>query len=1455
MNRLFLFLLHTLQALFFAALVFFSYLGYQSAQDKMDILADNLKYEVIASLEDFLGYRIGYDRISPSILTYFEIHNLVLVHPASDDAVMKVRNLKLYYNPFAVLFKNTDRVLITNININGLNISLDGLRDKRLLDLVSSENSRNTSGGSLDISRYFSGRIRIRSVDLAYRDPMNSLQFNGSTITVRQQKEFLKVVMGGDVDLTFRDSDNPLRQGAFNFSIKGNLFNDLSGFNLNGDFRDIRSNLLDMDRQRMNLRYSGGEMKLAKIQDSQPYDLSLVLTEDRIQADFSAEQFSFDQILTLKDELAPVDPWLNTVVSGLSRVSYFRKTGEISYAYDGSAFFRNKSLPFPVHADITLQGDNEILEVENLAASTPKGHLAYKGEWVFRDGFPRGALSFYQVPVTPGVTAEGHLALNLVEDYLYIQSESISLDSGWKTGELKILLNRDADSFVFSLRSDLNPRTSPGDMLFVNGEISYPDELGITADFSINDLSLEAISPFIPEYTANLDLGNGDLFLSAMGSVKYRDATFSSNLDQFLIADRDGDRSLKFRGYFSPEEIDIFALEGNWNGNYLLGSINGVVKHRTLNLRTNWNLNNNIYLINGVYSDGKFSLLGSYGLKGQFLKNPGSGFLATIESENLPFRWDGNEFNASLKIRGRYSDREWEAYLSESSLAWNNCEILNNPELTLTAYLAPGVLNIFSLQYGDQYSSLGGSGSLFYNIDQKILNGSVNLSSTVMGSDESYSVYCVYNDGSISSSLTLENALLDRLEQIGIKGRIDADITLEGSLDSPRLDGSLSTESLEINDNSLSSTLAFRMDREKIELYDLKLQRNNVTLSKGLGFLNFQEGAVMFTANVKNQNNAAEEGQTSIQSGITLSLEMEGPLLFNDLGVIAEKDFTGKVRFHPVKWNGMTTFSAKTVNVRKKDRILSGELSGYPEQKFLFNLDSRRIQARISDPFPVRFRVDGTVNPEELDLDIEELEADLNLINYFMPKDKALDSRYVVFRENSMIAGNLHLGGTSRNPGIFGTLNSKDLMVLTPYTVADIGMTSMTVKCDEQSIRVEPFFIPIGEGGLACSGSLSLNGWGVKDYELLVRAEGVPGTPVNYNAYGVMADGSFTGDMRLYGTDQQGGLEGRFVLNEMVGSIGSRTEIREKSGGAPRYPFTLDMEFFTGRNLQFILPNPQLEIVRATAEPGESIVLQLDTRNGSLGLDGEISIRNGEIHYFERTFRMTEGSLTFNETEEDFNPFLNLEAEIETTDINGDEVTVYLTYRNPIMDEFSPSFRTDPPRSEDQIMALFGQSLVPYNTDEVDLSTIVLATGGMVSDMGLTDPFESALEKSLNLDSVTIETEILENALIEQLSSYEGYSGTESSYNLGRYLDNTSIYLGQFLGDYLLFSAGLLVDYNELDGINSYTGGMSLVPDLTLEMRTPFFLVSWNYNQENAPDFNTDFVPRNAISLEWRYSY
>ena len=261
-----------------------------------------------------------------------------------------------------------------------------------------------------------------------------------------------------------------------------------------------------------------------------------------------------------------------------------------------------------------------------------------------------------------------------------------------------------------------------------------------------------------------------------------------------------------------------------------------------INLESSWNLNNNTYLVNSVYSNGKLSFIGNYGLKGQVYKDPASGFLITVEARNYPLAWNGQKLRFSLNVRGRYRDEDWELYLKESEILWESSDFLINPALTLTAYMAPGSANIFSMEYRDDFSVLKGSGSLFYDLNQNIFNGSINLNEgTSDSTDETYSVYCVYNDGVLSSTMQIQNALLDRFVQFGLKGAVDADVTIDGSLTAPVVEGSLASSDFEYESNKMAFNGRFQLNRERFELYDLKVVRNSVTLSRGLGFFNFRK--------------------------------------------------------------------------------------------------------------------------------------------------------------------------------------------------------------------------------------------------------------------------------------------------------------------------------------------------------------------------------------------------------------------------------------------------------------------------------------------------------------------------------------------------------------------------------------------------------------------------------------
>ncbi|MCK5249880.1 MAG: hypothetical protein KAJ98_07950, partial [Spirochaetaceae bacterium] len=172
-----------------------------------------------------------------------------------------------------------------------------------------------------------------------------------------------------------------------------------------------------------------------------------------------------------------------------------------------------------------------------------------------------------------------------------------------------------------------------------------------------------------------------------------------------------------------------------------------------------------------------------------------------------------------------------------------------------------------------------------------------------------------------------------------------------------------------------------------------------------------------------------------------------------------------------------------------------------------------------------------------------------------------------------------------------------------------------------------------------------------------------------------------------------------------------------------------------------------------------------------------------------------------------------------------------------------------------EIMALFGQTVIPYaeSGDTSAASTVLMATGGLFGQVGIVQPFEEVLREGLNLDMVTIQTDIIENALAEGLIRSDNPELNSQTSGLGRYLDNTSLYAGKYIGNALFVSGTVSANYFEGQRLRSVFGGIEFETSVSLEMETPFFNVAWSYLPD--PTTNKKFVESNEISLKWQFSY
>ena len=90
----------------------------------------------------------------------------------------------------------------------------------------------------------------------------------------------------------------------------------------------------------------------------------------------------------------------------------------------------------------------------------------------------------------------------------------------------------------------------------------------------------------------------------------------------------------------------------------------------------------------------------------------------------------------------------------------------------------------------------------------------------------------------------------------------------------------------------------------------------------------------------------------------------------------------------------------------------------------------------------------------------------------------------------------------------------------------------------------------------------------------------------------------------------------------------------------------------------------------------------------------------------------------------------------------------------------------------------------------------------------------------------------------------------------GNFLDNTTVYIGKYLGDTLYADAMLHLTYSEnLAKKDTQTGGLVFQPEIGLELPSPFALIRWSIAPDLNSDWNNLLVPYTSISLSWKFNF
>jgi hypothetical protein len=347
--------------------------------------------------------------------------------------------------------------------------------------------------------------------------------------------------------------------------------------------------------------------------------------------------------------------------------------------------------------------------------------------------------------------------------------------------------------------------------------------------------------------------------------------------------------------------------------------------------------------------------------------------------------------------------------------------------------------------------------------------------------------------------------------------------------------------------------------------------------------------------------------------------------------------------------------------------------------------------------------------------------------------------------------------------------------------------------------------------------------------------------------FGVLnAEGTASGTLRVSGDDRKMNIGGSLVVSDCRITLGPATIPKFVAEESPTYA---NMTIEAGRRVEFHWPSEDVPVLRTTATPGGKIVVTYRGDTGAYTVKGGMGVQGGEIYYFDRSFIMKKGSITFNENQTTFDPWITARAEVREWDSNtGTEVRIYLDADSPFS-KFSPRFSSDPPRADTDLLAMIGAPLVNRaETQGLGISAALVYSDILGQNLILR-PFEQKVRQLLNLDMFSVRTQIIQNLVAQKVL------GTTVNP-----LDNTSVSLGRYLGNDLFLEMLVRLQQPQIPVAVVTSGGgllaasTGLQPDLelSLEWATPFFLLDWSFLPKHP---ETLFLSDNSLSFSWRFSY
>ena len=589
-------------------------------------------------------------------------------------------------------------------------------------------------------------------------------------------------------------------------------------------------------------------------------------------------------------------------------------------------------------------------------------------------------------------------------------------------------------------------------------------------------------------------------------------------------------------------------------------------------------------------------------------------------------------------------------------------------------------------------------------------------------------------------------------------------------------------------DGHTGISTSFTLGERSFEFFDTRYTKGELSITADQ--LRFADGTLSIIANLDHIRHLSYKDQPSHIS-LAFTLPLPGVETFFELAKenigLLDRRLEATLSLDDIVLLGEGGIADGTYALLWEEGMISAESELL---SLAYDTTNAHISLRLLPEFGIGLNAHGSVGAADFGIVLTDLYLPLEMLNRTFLKP--------VFLFHSGIGeGEIFLGGSREAIRPYGQLNvdATEMFVFwLPDDLIHMKGASITIDGSRATTGRVPFFSTNTKTNKTVHGygdlSAHFDGLSLLNYEIHANDLSDPvyvwipmaGFEADFRGYAI-------GTFNLFGIGFQTWLDGDVTISDTTMTLGIKGL---PDWYVPAYMTSTTFNVTTAKGVSFFYPNTPTPFIKATLTENQEFSFTYDHVTNEFEIDGVFAFRSGEIYYFQKNFFITEGSMVLHTDalsgEKAITPLINLRAKVTDFDSSGNRIDIFLVLRDSTLTALNPQFESIPAKEVNEIMEILGQSILPTGAyGEIGLysvASLAAAATDVAERLGLLEVTQTALlteaiRISLGLDMFSIRSNIVQNILFDALP-ITGLMGSLSP--IARYLHNTSIFMGKYIG-------------------------------------------------------------------------